>query len=365
MESLLTSYALPFEGFRTLVTQQNALVAGSTALALYLKQEGIDPGFEPNDLDIWVEETHDTWFTSGRVNQLANSTIFTLFLVKHGYDLTTKFDSTINEHYYNTMPNIKHIFHFIHPHGKKVQLICVRDENMVDYIYNHFDITICMSWWDSIENVFRTPYPEITRRKEFDILPAFTKEERTLARVEKYKTRGFTIREPLCPALRVVDPHEQMEELAHMNAFDVFAYDDVNAAEFLRQSSHHVLLHVGDQFHAYHRKPLCTYLKEHIREHSEYGKVCELPHKQQLPHSILQLLPYSDYSIISLKQVIDNLYDAEYYTTRQWAAKTPAQVHELLQSVPSHAAPANRPIGMVRLLDLAGLTESVSRSGLV
>ncbi|NDB85682.1 MAG: hypothetical protein EB127_23720, partial [Alphaproteobacteria bacterium] len=89
MESLLTSYALPFEGFRTLVTQQNALVAGSTALALYLKQEGIDPGFEPNDLDIWVEETHDTWFTSGRVNQLANSTIFTLFLVKHGYDLTT------------------------------------------------------------------------------------------------------------------------------------------------------------------------------------------------------------------------------------------------------------------------------------
>jgi len=106
-------------------------------------------------------------------------------------------------------------------------------------------------------------------------------------------------------------------------------------------------------------------LKEHIREHSEYGKVCELPHKQQLPHSILQLLPYSDYSIISLKQVIDNLYDAEYYTTRQWASKTPSQVHELLQSVPSNVAPANRPIGMVRLLDLAGLTESISRSGLV
>ena len=73
MEEFLDSYELPFHAFRTLVTENNALVAGSAALALYLKQEGVDPGFEPNDLDIWVEETHDTWFSSGRVNKIGRA----------------------------------------------------------------------------------------------------------------------------------------------------------------------------------------------------------------------------------------------------------------------------------------------------
>jgi hypothetical protein len=369
MESFLQSYHLPFEEFRTLVTDNNALVAGSAALALYLQQEGIDPGFEPNDLDIWVEDTHDTWYASGRVNQLANSTKCTLFLVKHGYDLTTKFDSTINEHYYSTMTNIKHIFHFINRHGKKVQLICVRDANLVQYIHTHFDITACMTWWNSIDNIFHTIYQGLTCRKEFEILKDCMKEERTLARVEKYKARGFTVREEPCPALEVTDPHENMEELNRTNAFDVFAYDDVNAAAYLRQSSHHVLLHIGDQFHAYHRKQLCDYLKEHIHDHSDYGKVCELPHKQQLPQSVLQILPYSDYSIISLKQVIDTLYDAEYYTTAQWAAKTPATIYHLLQQpVDSVIVPFplhNRQMRIIELSNIASLTESLIRNGFI
>jgi hypothetical protein len=368
MESLLTSYGLPFEEFRTFVTEHNALIAGSAALALYLKQEGIDPGFEPDDLDIWVEETHDTWFTSGRVNQLANSTIFTLFLVKHGYDLTTKFDSTINEHYYNTMTNIKHIFHFINRRGKKVQVICVRDANLVQYIQNHFDLTACMSWWNSIDNVFHTSYPGFTCRKELHVLQGFVKEERTLKRVEKYKARGFTIRESLCPALRVIDSHENMEELDHANAFDVFAYEDVHAAEFLHQSSYHVLLHVGDQFHAYHRKQLCDYLHGHIREHPDYGSVCELPHKQQLLNSILHILPYSDYSIISLKHIIDNLYDVEYYTTTQWVAKTPARLYEIMQLSmdPLNNPSPLRPMRVTQLSERARLlTESLIRDGIL
>jgi hypothetical protein len=372
MESFLTSYGLPFEGFRTLVTEHNALVAGSAALALYLKQEGIDPGFEPDDLDIWVEETHDTWYASGRVNQLANSTLFTLFLVKHGYDLTTKFDSTVNEHYYSTMTHIKYIFHFINRNGKKVQLICVRDANLVQYIQTHFDITACISWWNSIDNIFRHSFPGITCKKQLQIIQGFADEALTLKRIQKYKARGFTIRDTSCSALQMIDAHDNMEELEHTSAFDVFAYDDVNAAEYLHQSSYHVLLHIGNQFHAYHRKQLCTYLKEHTHEHPEYGKVCELPHKQQIPCSILQILPYSDYSIISLKQVIDTLYDAEYYTTAQWASKTPAPHYELLKQSSDplerfqHSlASYNQPIRIIHLSDLAGLTESLSRSGIV
>jgi hypothetical protein len=371
MEEFITSYKIPFEDFRTLMTETNALMAGSAALALYLKQEGVDPGFEPNDLDIWVEETHDTWLSSGRVNELANDWKFALFLVKHGYDLTTKYDSTVNAHYYNTMTDIKHIFHFINSDGKKVQVIMIRDSNPVQYIQRHFDLTACMSWWNSIDNVFRTSFPGLTCKKEIQILPGFSKEERTLKRVEKYIARGFIIRESPCPALRMRDPHDNMRFLENIIAFDVFAYDDVNAVEFLRQSSYHVLLHVGDQFHAYHRKQLCDYLKEHIQEHPDCGDVCELPHKQQVQQSILQILPYSDYSIISLKQIIDNLYDLEYYTTAQWAAKTPGRPQELLQHALGPLEPLQQVLPLynsgrrvVRLSDLAGLTESLSRSGL-
>lgn len=367
MESFLQSYSLPFDGFRTLVVETDALIAGSSALALYLQQEGIDPGFEPDDVDIWIQDTHDTWFSSGRVHQLANSTKFTLFLVKHGYDLTTKFDSTINEHYYSTMTNIKHIFHFINRHGKKVQLICVRDDNLLQYIQSHFDLTMCITWWNAIENDFRTSYPGLTCRKQFEILQDCAKEERTLKRVEKYKARGFTVREIPCPALDVLDPHEHMEELNQVNAFDVFAYDDVNAGTYLRQSSYHVLLHIGDQFHAYHRKQLCDYLKEHTHTHSDYGSVCELPHKQHIPTSILQILPYSDYSIISLKQVIDTLYDAEYYTTAQWAARTPAQPYRLLQSLDSSEHPPS--LRMTHMIELSvrahALTQSLLRDGFI
>ena len=372
MESFLASYGLPFEEFRTLLTETNSLVAGSAALALYLKQEDVDPGFEPNDLDIWVEQNHDTWFSSGRVNQLANDWKFALFLVKHGYDLTTKFDSTINEHYYSTMANIKHIFHFINRDGKMIQVISVRDTNLVQYIHEYFDLTASMSWWNSIENIFRTSYPGLTCRKEFEILQNYRTQERTLKRVEKYKERGFTLREIPCNALRVKDSQENMEELHRVTAFDVFVYEDVNAGEYLRESSYHVLLHIGDQFHAYHRTQLCDYLKEHIREHPDGGSVCELPHKQQIQSSILQLLPYSDYSIISLKHIIDNLYDIEYYTTAQWAAKTPGHSYELMQHALGPLEPLQHALSfyddtqshVIQLSDLAGLTESLSRSGL-
>lgn len=335
MESFVESYGLPFDGFRNLLIQTGSTVAGSAALALYLKQEGVDPGFEPNDMDIWAYETHDTWHSNGRVDQLANSTKFTIFLVKHGYNLSTKFDNSINENYYATLSNVKHIFSFINENGKEIQVILLREQNMVQYIQNHFDLSACITWWSPPQNKFYTSYPEQTLKKEIYILPSFANEERTLARVEKYKARGFTVQEQPCKAMSRQDPLENMGAIENMTAFDVFAYDDVKIGEFLRQSSYHVLLYVGEQFHAYHRKHLQKYLEGHTCEHPEYGTLCELPHKQLIPYSILQVLPYSDYSIIQLKQVIDLLYSLEYYTTAQWEAKTPAQINHAITLEPS------------------------------
>lgn len=389
MQSFIESYGLPFQGFRQLLTETNSLVAGSAALALYLKQEGVDPGFTPSDLDIWVEETHDTWHANGRVDVLANSTKFTIFLVKHGYNLTTKFDSSINDNYYAKMSDVKHIFSFINDDHKEIQVIMLRCQNLVSYIQHYFDLTACISWWVARDNVFRNSFPGLTCKREIHVLPNFAKEERTLARVEKYKKRGFTVREVPCPALSRCDIYQNIDKLEEENAFDVFAYDDVNAAEFLRQSTFHVLLRIGKQFYAYHRNTIVQYLREHTYESADYGKLCELPHKQLIPYEVLQFLPYSDYSIIELKQVIDNLYYPEYYTTDQWAHQTPGQPQYLLphSTAASSAAPLAapsaapsavpgevnnilhaimRPRVIIRhpLSELAGLTEALSRSGI-
>jgi len=55
MNAFATSYGLPFAEFRTLLQDTRYLVAGSSALANYLAQEGQDPGFTPNDMDVWIE----------------------------------------------------------------------------------------------------------------------------------------------------------------------------------------------------------------------------------------------------------------------------------------------------------------------
>lgn len=383
MESFLTSYGLPFEEFRTLLMEHNAIVAGSAALTMYLKQEEIDPGFEPADLDIWVEETHDTWYSNGKINTLANSTKFCFFLVKHGYNLTMKFDNGINDHYYRNMTNIKHIFHFINSEKKEIQLIMVRETNLVQYIYDHFDLTACISWWNAESNSFRNSHPGLTCKKELYVLPNFTKDERTLERVEKYKARGFTIYESPCPHLVEPDTYECINRIEHEPAFDVFAYEDVACGHFLRESTYHVLLYIGEQFYAYSRKQLQEYLQEHSREYPDYGTLCELPHKQLVSNTILSILPYSDYSIIQLKQVVDNIYCPEYYTTQQWANKTPARHEFLLPSTLSSLVEppgeewsrhrtSRQTLGQLRaariarmeLEELAGLTESLQRSGL-
>jgi hypothetical protein len=385
MESFITSYGLPFDEFQSLMIETHSTVAGSAALALYLKQEGVDPGFEPNDMDIWVQETHDTWYANGRVDKLANSTKFTIFLIKHGYNLTTKFDTTITDDYYAKLSNVKYIFSFVNANQKEIQVILLRIPDPIQYIQEHFDLSACITWWSPPQNKFYSAYPEPTLRKEVYILPSFANEERTLKRVEKYKSRGFAVQEQPCKAKSVRDPLEKMENIEDLTAFDVFAYDDVKIGEFLRQSSFHVLLHIGEQFYAYHRNQLQKYLEEHVCEHPEYGTLCELPHKQLIPYAIMQVLPYSDFSIIKLKQVIDLLYYPEYYTTAQWEAKTPAQINVetrlvssppnrfIMPSVPSFLntlgiRPHQRSVARwleQRLVQepLSGLTEALYRDG--
>ena len=311
MESLLSSYGLPFAGFQELLQNTNSLVAGSAALALYLQQEGIDPGFVPNDLDIWAEDTRQLVAARGAYVQHGNYYRFSNFLIKNGYNLVAKNEPKES---YESLQSVTHILSFLHPNGKKIQVILLKETDLSDYITDHFDLSICMTWWNAKENKCETIYPKETLAKEMYYYPSSKDNARESERIAKYVARGFRRSENPCPCVGHRDERANVMSLAGQTAFDLFAYEDVDCAEFLKASSWHVLLRIGENFHAFHRKTLNCYLRSH--KHN-YGY--DTPYKQNIPWSAVVWLNWSDYSIVELLPTASGLSACRFYTTEQWA----------------------------------------------
>ena len=324
MESFIESYGLPFHAFREVIIETQSLVAGSAALALYLQQEGIDPGFVPGDLDIWVRHNIELISRNGEQHQHSNINRMSLFLIQQGYNLTTKFEPQNNEDY-DQLHNIVTILSLI-KEGKEIQLIVVNEPNLRLYITLHFDLSVCKTWWDATQNCFKTHLPSSTRRKDMHFHSGVigAREE---ARIQKYRDRGFTLAEVPCPSLVVQDMRQSVDYLSEMTAFDVIAYEDVNAAEFLRQSSYHILLQMGEQLHAFHRNTLCEYLKAHETHLHLVGDVVDTPHKLSLVSDILDIIPYSDYSVFVLVHAYDfqekSIYSVRCYSLDDWFVDDP------------------------------------------
>ena len=321
MESFIESYGLPFPAFREIMLETHSLVAGSAALALYLQQEGIDPGFVPGDLDIWVRRTIELVSRDGSQRRPASMNSMSLFLIQQGYNLTTKFEPKNNEDY-SHLHNIVTILSFV-KQDKEIQLIVVNQPNLNIYIHLHFDLSICMTWWDAEENSFKTSIPQSTRRKVMHFHPHMDMDERGQARIQKYRDRGFTLAEEVpCHALVEQDPRLSVGLLSETTAFDVISYEDVNAADFLRQSSYHILLQMGEQLHAFHRNTLCEYLEAHKTHLQPVGYVVDTPHKLSLMSDSLSVFPYSDYSVFILVHAYDfqgkSIYSVQCYTLDGW-----------------------------------------------
>ena len=327
MESFIESYGLPFHAFREVITETQSLVAGSAALALYLQQEGIDPGFVPGDLDIWISHNIELISRDGSQHRPANINRMSLFLIQQGYNLTTKFEPQNNEDY-DQLHNIVTILSFI-KEGKEIQLIVVNEPNLRLYITLHFDLSVCKTWWDATQNRFKTHLPSSTCRKDMHFHSGVigAREE---ARIQKYKDRGFLLAEVPCHSLVVQDMRQSVDYLSEMTAFDVIAYEDVNAAEFLRQSSYHILLQMGEQLHAFHRNTLCEYLEAHKTHLDPVGEIVDTPHKLSLVSDILDIIPYSDYSIFVLVHAYDfqekSIYSVRCYTLDDWFVDDPVYI---------------------------------------
>ena len=297
MQEFIETYDLPFAPFREIVDTTNSLVAGSSALALYLQQCGVDPGFVPGDMDIWTEDTPELLSRSG-AHQNSNLQLFTDLFLRHNYYVVSK-SGPISESY-EPLHSITKIYEFVNRDGKKIQLILLREKNLYAYIQRSFDLSICMSWWNSRNNVFETMFPRDTLKKSMFVHPDVLPTERELARIQKYADRGFALCQP--PPLHrfKADPREDVSFFGEETAFHIIDYEEVRCSDFLAASAWNILLRIGQQFHAYERKALCDYLNQHHSEVHDLGTVYDTPHKQSLIHGSLTVLSHSDFSIFEL-----------------------------------------------------------------
>ena len=132
MEEFIQSYGVDYNSLQELLKSTNSIIAGSSALYLYLKQNQIETSWEPNDLDIWVEHTEQIIQEWDSYIQRGNMYLFANLLISSGYNLSCQFEQ--RDHYEEQLNKIKHILSFVHPNGKKIQIIVVTEQFLLEYI---------------------------------------------------------------------------------------------------------------------------------------------------------------------------------------------------------------------------------------
>lgn len=332
MEELITSYAIDYQSLKSLLTTKNSLIAGSTALYLYLKQNHIEPTWEPNDIDIWVEDTDEIVLQNGSYIQKGNMYLFANLLISSGYNLSREFEQ--KDHYEELIQKIKFILSFVHPNGKKVQIIVITQSHILDYIITHFDLSICITWWNAFTETIETFYPELTLKKQSVLMVSHNMyPDRLLKRIEKYTQRGFTITESPPPFKNKVDPRSSLSttSLNDKTAFDIWNYDDVNCVDFLEESQWNILFYISGSFQAFRRNDLVEFMKKRYTLLPTIGYVYDTPHNQSITKNALDILSFSDYSIFELitqytvshHHHTKTLHSLKCYTISEWEMKTP------------------------------------------
>lgn len=326
MNAFVTSYGLPFAEFRTLLQDARYLVTGSSALANYLAQEGQDPGFTPNDMDIFVEGPIGTERASDR-SYLCYSPVaaMTQFLLRNGYQIQDHVESKMDDPYHQNVSRIQRVFYFQHPEqSTHIQLILVRSQNLLHYIYQHFDLNICMSWYDAEKDAFQTTFPEDVLDRQIVVMRNEDR-PRTQDRIRKYIERGFMLEEdPPITNLEKDDRdvlyNDAPWELRDKTAFDCIEYEERSIVDFLKESPWNILLKSGETYYAFHRQKLMDCMMKKRLPVENYGDLFDTPFNQSLNECQLESLRYRDFSIYELvpaySLTLDHIHQKSIYDLR-------------------------------------------------
>jgi hypothetical protein len=339
MESLITSYGINFQAFQLTAISLDCLVAGSSALAGYLKQEGIEPGYTPNDLDIFVpgvlENVRDA---SGRrvAGQYVIKSLKTMkdFLAVYGFTENDKF-GTIDaptDGYYSSLTKIQKVTSFTNKDSQEIQVIVIDNYNLIDHISKDFDLSPCITWWDAHNNIFKTMDPDSTKRKEmYFVCVADTEEihEKNKMRTEKYAARGFKLIDKPCPIIDARDPRDTISDkkFDDIEVTDIFTLDECPIRDYLQKSHWHIVIKAGEAYYGFHRKALMDYMNGKSVSVNRIGKFYETPFNQCITLEGYNKLRYSDYSIYELKNAysvpsyggrVKSLFHLNCYSLKQW-----------------------------------------------
>ena len=290
MDAIVSEYVADFEEFKTLIGNASAIVAGSSALAGYLIQEGIAPGFLPTDIDIFIPS--GVYGVDSRdVQNLVD------IFAESGFTESDKFSSD-----YDNIGLIDTIISMVNGY-MEIQIVVINCANIIEYIKHNFDISVCISWWDYKTNRFETMAPQLTRLKKMYTVGKPDCIDKRDKRIQKYIKRGFTLVEPPCPILRKRDAREQLlsDEFADVMASDIIAMEDVGMTTFLNASEYNIAVKAGEKFYAFDRRFLTNYMKSKKTYISDkVGYVYETPLNQCIKLIGLKKIKYADYSIYEL-----------------------------------------------------------------
>jgi len=341
MNTLIQSYGFDYEQFRYILYKTGGMIAGSSALAEYLKQNGINPGYEPNDIDIWVYDNHYSHKCS-RCNTdscYSNINILSKFMINNGFILTeTNKDYKIveeGEEYDLSLSKIECVKTFTNRNGKTIQIILVHDFNIQSYIKYNFDLSICTTWWDVNDELFYTACPELTLKKQmfFNSKDTISKTDPThlKERIDKYVSSGFTLIETPCPYQIKLDTRDNIEKtearLQNVMGFDIVNYEDVSVIDYLKQSSWHIAIKVNESYHLFHRKQLYDCMKQKRTRMTQFTQIYDTPFNQSISSEALETLMFSDYSIYELifrdnantkKGIKKAIYTVRCYSINDW-----------------------------------------------
>jgi hypothetical protein len=296
------------------------------------------------------------------------------FLEEFGFKDCKKFSEDLfmgefdNYLYSASLSNIKSVKAYKNADGQEIQIIQARTRNLLDYIKCKFDLSCCVTWWDSKENTFKTHNPVKTKAKMMYNMNDKTLSElsdKELPRYEKYKSRGFTFVDPPCPFDKTPDPRsftdsnvwtkkskKDAEKIKPINVFDILTFDKTPIKEFLSESEWNIVIKSADMYYGFNRKVLDKMVSQTRKAYNAEGVrngvvTYKLPFGYLISDDSMLMMLKSDYSIY--EPVVDipvktrakvpetlSLYKLKCYTVAGWENST-------VDLITSTSAPAVAP----------------------
>jgi len=295
-----------------LMIQTGSLIAGSAALALYLKQEGIDPAFEPHNINIFTEADEDDCIAT--------------YLSNSGYVEAGSSNNYDIMHWYTVQI-------FVHSdHEREIHLIRC-GESPLQYIMNKTDLSCCCTWWNAAVNQFATVHPTLTKQKlmfykNYHADYAYKNGKCTNVqniRRATFQERGFKMTKRFMHPIGLEgNDSRELVYLAQPNKLTNKLTDSkVDCCTYLASSPFHILVYYGHKYHAFHRDILHYHLKSHVYQMNKIGKVYSMPFRQVnqigtvytfhlcLTEHAMCMLSYDDYSVYELVMESSPVNDEE------------------------------------------------------